>query len=90
MAAAREAEAGERLRAARLKTEADLAELELSQLQEAAADLQGLEQRYWHDFNDFQRQLQAHVEDRDALLSQVRNAACGQEHLNAGNILTQT
>ena len=72
MAAAREAEAGEKLRAVRLRTEADMAELELRQLQEAAADLQGLEQRYWHDLNDFQRQLQAHVEDRDALLSKVR------------------
>ena len=71
MAATRETEAGERMRAARLRTEADAAELELSQLQEVAADLQGLEQRYWHDLNDFQRQLQVHVEDRDALLSQV-------------------
>ncbi len=71
MAAAREAEAGEKLRAVRLSTDAEAAELELRQLQEAAADLQGLEQRYWHDLTDFQRQLQAHVEDRDALLSQV-------------------
>ncbi len=71
MADVREAEAGEKLRAVRLRSEADSAELELSQLQEAAAELQGLEQRYWHDLNDFQRQLQAHVEDRDALLTQV-------------------
>lgn len=37
----------------------------------AAQELNGHEERYWHDFNDFQLQLRAHVEERDALLNKV-------------------
>ena len=35
-------------------------------------ELGELEERYWHDFNDFQIQLRAHVDERDVLLRKVR------------------
>ena len=34
-------------------------------------ELGALEERYWHDFNDFQIQLRAHVDERDVLLRKV-------------------
>ena len=40
------------------------------------------EERYWHDFNDFQIQLRAHVDERDVLLRKVgKGFACPPSYL---------
>ena len=67
-----EAEAAERARADALETELAAAQQRLAELQAGSTELNALEERYWHDFNDFQGQLRAHVEERDALLGKVR------------------
>lgn len=72
MQQAEEAEASERARAEQLEAELLQAERELSQVTASSSELDGLEERYWHDFNDFQLQLRAHVEERDVLLNKVR------------------
>lgn len=41
------------------------------QVRAKAVELGELEERYWHDFNDFQTQLRAHVDERDVLLRKV-------------------
>ena len=41
------------------------------QVRGKAEELGELEERYWHDFNDFQIQLRAHVDERDVLLRKV-------------------
>ena len=33
------------------------------------AKLAALEEQYWHQFNEFQLQLQAHMEDRDSVIT---------------------
>ena len=69
---AEEAEAAERARADALEAELAAAQQRLAELQAGSTELNALEERYWHDFNDFQGQLRAHVEERDALLGKVR------------------
>ena len=44
-------------------------------LQAASLTLDKLEESYWHEFNDFQLQLRAHVDERDTILSKV-GAGC--------------
>ncbi len=66
-----EAEAAERARADAVETELAAAQQRLAELQAGSTELNALEERYWHDFNDFQGQLRAHVEERDALLGKV-------------------
>jgi hypothetical protein len=52
------------------------AEAESRALEVAAGELDALEERYFHDFNDFKAQLRAHVGERDALLSKIDRAVC--------------
>lgn len=47
--------------------------------QAAAAEVSGLEEQYWHEFNDFQLQLGRHLEERDTTLTKV-----GQTVLSCG------
>ena len=37
----------------------------------SSSELDSLEERYWHDFNDFQLQLRAHIDERDVLVNKV-------------------
>ena len=67
----REAEAAEKARADKLEVELAHAERELSELAASSSELDSLEERYWHDFNDFQLQLRAHVDERDVLLNKA-------------------
>ena len=76
MQQAEEAEASERGRAEQLEAELLQAERELSQLAASSSELDSLEERYWHDFNDFQLQLRAHVDERDVLLNKVSVPEC--------------
>ena len=47
------------------------------QVRAKAVELGELEERYWHDFNDFQIQLRAHVDERDVLLRKVCGVLLG-------------
>ena len=71
---AEKAEAEERERADKLEAEVAQAERELSELSASSIELDSLEERYWHDFNDFQIQLRAHIDERDVLLNKVHHA----------------
>ena len=71
MQQAQEAEAAELARVEKLEAELGKAERELSQLGASSSELDGLEERYWHDFNDFQLQLRAHIDERDVLVNRV-------------------
>mmetsp|Transcript_25772 Transcript_25772/g.66360 ORF Transcript_25772/g.66360 Transcript_25772/m.66360 type:complete len:455 (+) Transcript_25772:147-1511(+) len=82
----REAEAAERSRAEELEGALEAAEAEGRQLAGAAAELDALEERYFHDFNDFKAQLRAHVGERDALLSKIDRAASELERLRCTNV----
>ncbi|GMH38106.1 hypothetical protein BSKO_05990 [Bryopsis sp. KO-2023] len=64
----------ERIRAE--KTEADCreAEKELAQLKVIAEEMDELEERYWHDVNDYHLQLQVHVDQNAALVKKYNQA----------------
>ncbi len=74
MAAAEEAERAEALRAESAEAALAVARREMDAARQRAAELGELEARYWHDFNDFQLQLRAHVDERDVLLRKVCSA----------------
>jgi hypothetical protein len=71
MAAAEEAERAEALRAESAEAALAVARREMEAARRRAAELGEMEARYWHDFNDFQLQLRAHVDERDVLLRKV-------------------
>ena len=68
---AEEAAAEELARADKLEAELAQAERELSRLSASSSQLDSLEEQYWHDFNDFQLQLRAHINERDVLVNKV-------------------
>lgn len=76
MQQAEQAEVAERAEAQQAEAELVQAERELSQLAASSSELDSLEERYWHDFNDFQLQLRAHVDERDVLLNKVSTPSC--------------
>ncbi|KAA6424421.1 MAG: beclin 1, partial [Trebouxia sp. A1-2] len=94
MKQAQEAEAAEKARADKLEAELAHAERELSELGASSSELDSLEERYWHDFNDFQLQLRAHVDERDVLLNkatykvlvQMENSAAHLKRLQQTNV----
>lgn len=86
MKQAQEAEAAEKARADRLEAELAHAERELSELGASSSELDSLEERYWHDFNDFQLQLRAHVDERDVLLNKMENSAAHLKRLQQTNV----
>lgn len=71
MAAAEEGERAEALRAESAEAALAVARREMEAARRRAAELGEMEARYWHDFNDFQLQLRAHVDERDVLLRKV-------------------
>ncbi|KAK9824013.1 hypothetical protein WJX72_006970 [[Myrmecia] bisecta] len=86
MRQAHELEAQERQRAQQLQQEASAAEAELADLKAASAELSTLEERYWHDFNDFQLQLRSHVEERDVVISKIERTNLLLERLRRTNV----
>ena len=81
---AERSEAAERAQAEQAEAELVQAERELSQLAASSSELDSLEERYWHDFNDFQLQLRAHVDERDVLLNKVCMHSCALSSSLAG------
>ncbi|GAQ78658.1 AUTOPHAGY 6 [Klebsormidium nitens] len=61
---------------------------QLRDLESKTKELDNLEERYWHDFNDFKLQLAAHQNERDAVCAQIDAAAAQLELLKRTNVLT--
>jgi len=86
MRALREEEAAEIRRAAELERQLAAVAEEAAALSAAAADLDMLEERYWHDYNDYQLQLRSHVDERDALLNKIDLASQRLQLLRNTNV----
>ncbi|BBN15663.1 beclin [Marchantia polymorpha subsp. ruderalis] len=66
----------------REEVEAQLRELDLK-----SEEFEELEERFWHDCNDFRLQLTAHQEERDAVLAKMEVAKSQLEILKRTNVL---
>ncbi|CAM6126094.1 unnamed protein product [Calypogeia fissa] len=60
---------------------------QLSELDLKSTEFEELEERFWHDCNDFRLQLTAHQEDRDAVLAKMEIAQAQLEMLKRTNVL---
>ncbi|KAI9073195.1 hypothetical protein K1719_044804 [Acacia pycnantha] len=78
-----------RLEAAIEETERQNTEVnaELKELELKASRFKELEERYWHEFNNFQFQLISHQEERDAILSKIEVSQAHLELLKRTNVL---
>lgn len=62
------------------------AEAELARLTAATEEMDAMEARFWHDYNDFRLQLLRYVDDRDALLARIAHATEQREELRKTNV----
>ncbi|CAL0321347.1 unnamed protein product [Lupinus luteus] len=78
-----------RLEAAIEETERHNAEVnaELKELELKSNRFKELEERYWHEFNNFQFQLISHQEERDAILAKIEVSQAHLELLKRTNVL---
>ncbi|KAF7844108.1 beclin-1-like protein [Senna tora] len=78
-----------RLEAAIEETERQNAEVnaELKELELKSGRFKELEERYWHEFNNFQFQLISHQEERDAILAKIEVSQAHLELLKRTNVL---
>lgn len=60
---------------------------ELKELELKSSRFQELEERYWHEFNNFQFQLISHQEERDAILAKTEVSQAHLELLKCTNVL---
>ncbi|KAI3408352.1 uncharacterized protein J3R85_020308, partial [Psidium guajava] len=60
---------------------------ELKELETKSSRFQELEERYWHEFNNFQFQLTSHQEERDAILAKIDVSHAHLELLKRTNVL---
>lgn len=74
------------------EAEASLAAVqrELAAQQAIAADIAALEERYWHDLNEYQLTLQQHINERDSLLNKIDRAGQQLLLLKSTNVLNDT
>jgi hypothetical protein len=49
--------------------------LQIRAQQVIASDIDALEERMWHDVNEYQLSLQQHLSDRDGLLNRIDRAS---------------
>lgn len=75
-----------RARCDELQARLTTAQAELASSEHAASHVEELEQRYWQEFNDFQAQLQEHVQERGFLLAKTDNATAQLEQLRSVNV----
>ncbi|KAF3784450.1 Beclin-1-like protein [Nymphaea thermarum] len=61
--------------------------LELMDLESKSKHFRELEEKYWHDFNDFQFHLITHQEERDAILAKIEVSQAHLELLKRTNVL---
>lgn len=78
-----------KLEAAIEETEKQCAEVnaELKELELKSSRFKELEERYWHEFNNFQFQLISHQEERDAILAKIEVSQAHLELLKNTNVL---
>ncbi|KAL4567005.1 hypothetical protein LXL04_022575 [Taraxacum kok-saghyz] len=78
-----------KLEAAIQETEKQCAEVtgELKELELKSNRFKELEERYWHEFNNFQFQLISHQEERDAILAKIEVSQAHLELLKRTNVL---
>ncbi|CAI8596012.1 unnamed protein product [Vicia faba] len=78
-----------RLEAAIEETERQNAEVnaERKELELKSTRFKELEERYWHEFNNFQFQLISHQEERDAILAKIEVSQAHLELLKKTNVL---
>ncbi|GAU39309.1 hypothetical protein TSUD_119140 [Trifolium subterraneum] len=78
-----------RLEAAIEESERQNAEVnaELKELDLKSSRFKELEERYWHEFNNFQFQLISHQEERDAILAKIEVSQAHLELLKRTNVL---
>lgn len=78
-----------KLEAAMEDTEKQCAEVtaELKELNLKSSRFNELEDRYWHEFNNFQFQLISHQEERDAILAKIEVSQAHLELLKRTNVL---
>ncbi|XP_057457174.1 beclin-1-like protein [Lotus japonicus] len=60
---------------------------ELRELELKSTRFKDLEERYWHEFNNFQFQLISHQEERDAILAKIEVSQAHLELLKRTNVL---
>eukprot|EP00850_Spirogloea_muscicola_P001988 SM000007S20948 [mRNA] locus=s7:1144136:1146996:+ [translate_table: standard] len=60
---------------------------QLAGLSVKSRELDELEERYWHEFNDFKLQLASHQEERDAVFAKIEVASAQLEALKHVNVL---
>ncbi|KAK7323334.1 hypothetical protein VNO77_26804 [Canavalia gladiata] len=63
---------------------------ELGELELKSSCFKELEERYWHEFNNFQFQLISHQEKRDAILAKIEVSQAHLEFLKRTNVLNDT
>ncbi|OVA01564.1 Beclin family [Macleaya cordata] len=78
-----------RLEAAIEETEKQCVEVnaELKELELKSKRFKDMEERYWHEFNNFQFQLTRHQEERDAILAKIEVSQAHLEFLKCTNVL---
>lgn len=60
---------------------------ELKELELKSSRFKELEERYWHEYNNFQFQLISHQEERDAILAKIEVSQAHLELLKRTNVL---
>ncbi|XP_068666050.1 beclin-1-like protein [Aristolochia californica] len=60
---------------------------ELKELELKSKQFNELEERYWHEFNNFQFQLASHQEERDAILAKIEVSQAHLELLKHTNVM---
>ncbi|XP_021846459.2 beclin-1-like protein isoform X2 [Spinacia oleracea] len=60
---------------------------ELKELEMKSSRFKELEERYWHEFNNFQFQLISHQEERDAILAKIEVSQAHLDLLKRTNVL---
>ncbi|XP_077251278.1 beclin-1-like protein [Tasmannia lanceolata] len=60
---------------------------ELKELESKSKHFNELEERYWHEFNNFHFQLTSHQEERDAILAKMEVSQAHLELLKCTNVL---
>ncbi|KAL6575640.1 Vacuolar protein sorting-associated protein atg6 [Orobanche hederae] len=78
-----------KLEAAIAETEKQCSEVtsELKELELKSSRFKELEERYWHEFNNFQFQLISHQEERDAILAKIEVSQAHLDLLKRTNVL---
>ena len=64
-----------REKAAKLAEQLHQVRRELQECQQTSEELDAIEERYWHDYNEYQMQLRNHVDERDGLLNKIDRAS---------------